>query len=51
VLRSYLEDNWHYSSVVEYLLDSNDMCTEAEEPSLLRLAMASDSKLRRLSVE
>jgi hypothetical protein len=36
VPRSYLEDNWHYSSVAGYSPDSNNVSTEAGESSLLR---------------
>jgi hypothetical protein len=31
VSRSYLEDNWRYSSVAEYSSDINDVSMEAED--------------------
>jgi hypothetical protein len=31
------EKRWHYSSVVRYSLDSNDLSMEAEESPLLRI--------------
>jgi hypothetical protein len=36
VPRSYLEDNWTYSSVAGYSPNSNDVRTEAGESSLLK---------------
>jgi hypothetical protein len=42
VPKSYLEDNWRYSSVVGFSPDSNDVSTEAEESLTLDAARKQD---------